>query len=137
MRPAAAATAGTLAALGGLHLAWAAGSSFPAASRADLADLVAGTDEVPGVGPSTAVAAALGAAAALVADVAPLPPPIRRIGVVGVVSVLGLRGLAGLTGRTRLLVPWEPSPSFVRRDRRRFGPLCLALALGAVASLRG
>jgi hypothetical protein len=130
------ATATTLAAVGGLHAAWGVGSSFPYPDRVTLSRVVAGTPELPGRRDSFAVAALLGAAATLVADVAPVPRPIRRIGVVVVAGVLTARGALGLAGTTSVLVPWQPDPEFVRRDRRVFGPLCLALAVGSLTSLR-
>lgn len=129
-------TSGVLAVLAGLHMAWGAGASFPLGDRASLADTIAGTDDVPAPAECGVVAGLLGVAAALVADIAPVAPAIRRAGVAGVAATLGLRGVAGLSGRTDLLVPRTPSARFVRLDRRYYGPLCLVLALGSVASVR-
>ncbi len=132
---AATSTAAGLAILAGLHAAWGAGSSFPLRDRASLADTIAGTDDVPGPAECAAVAGLIATAAVLVADLAPIPESVRRVGVLGVAFTLGLRGGTGLTGRTGLLVPWTPAARFVRLDRRYYGPLCLTLALGALASL--
>lgn len=124
-----------LVGLAALHAAWGAGASFPAPDREELADLIAGTEAVPPARQCLAVAGLLATAASLVASIGPWPPAVRRAGVVGVVGVLGARGIAGLTGRTDLLVPWTPSARFVGLDRRYYGPLCLALAVGASTSL--
>lgn len=129
-------TAMSFGALSGVHAAWAAGASFPLQDRSELADIVAGTDDMPGAVPSLAVAALLGSAALLVADVVPIPRATQRIGVLGVAVVLAARGVTGISGRTRHLVPWQPSERFVRLDRIAYGPLCLALASGTLASRR-
>lgn len=132
----AASTSVALTALAGLHLAWGAGASFPARDRKELADLIVGTHSVPPPRQCYAVVGLLGAASTLVIDVGPWPRSVRRAGVATVAAVLGLRGMTGLLGRTSALVPWEPSSDFVVRDRRFYGPLCPALAAGAVSSLR-
>ncbi len=137
MTPVRVATGGALASIGALHLAWAGGSTWPFDDAAELAAHVAGTDAVPGTAPTVAVAGALLTAAALVADVVPMPRRLRRVGVGGVAAVLAVRGMAGVTGTTSRLVGWRTSPTFDRADRTRYGPLCLALSLGAFASLRG
>ena len=136
MDRAASASACTMAAIAGLHAAWGFGSAFPFRDRASLADTVAGLDAVPAPPECFAVAVALTTAGALVADVLPLSVRARTTGVVGVAAILGSRGLAGVLGRTADLVPWTPSPRFVAIDRRYYGPLCLSLAAGALASLR-
>lgn len=129
----------TVACLGGiaaLHVAWACGSSFPFSTRAELADTVVGGDVVPGSAESFAVAGLLTVAAGLVADALPVPAPLRRVGVVGVATVLTVRGAFGFAGRTGLLVPGSDSPRFVKRDRRLYAPLCLALACGALTAIK-
>jgi hypothetical protein len=128
-------TAGTLAAIGGLHAAWGAGSTFPFEDHATLADTVAGTQAVPRRSECFAVAGLLAAAATLVAGERVVPRRLRRVGASGVALVLALRGLAGVTGRTAQLVGWETSPTFVEHDRRYYGPLCLTLAAGALYSV--
>lgn len=132
----AAGTAAALTALSGLHFAWGCGAPFPFRDRRRLADTVAGTTAMPPARDCFAVAGALVVAGGLVGDLAPMPLRMRRIGVVGVASVFAGRGIAGLTGRTRRLVPWTPSERFQRLDARYYGPLCLVLAAGALASLR-
>ncbi len=129
-------TAAALAGLAGLHVAWGRGSTVPFATAHGLADAVVGRRVVPSAVACNAVAIALLAASALVLDVPVGPAPLRRIGRVGVATVLTSRGIIGLAGRTDLLSPGSASPRFRRLDRRYCGPLCLALAAGAMTSVR-
>ncbi len=129
-RPAA---AGTLAALAGLHALWATGSAWPARDRRRLAQLVAGTERMPGPAPCTAVACGLATSSALVAGLGG-ERSIARVARGVVCGALLVRGAAGLTGSTRHLVSWTPAPEFVRRDRRWYGPLCLGIG-AAVATM--
>lgn len=122
--------AATLGALSALHLAWATGSPFPARDRAQLATVMAGTDELPSARACVVVAGGLAAAAGLVAGAGGGGGPARWARRCVALGFLG-RGAAGITGRTHLLVPWTPVPEFVRLDRRYYGPLCLAIAATA------
>jgi len=124
----------TLAAIGGLHVAWGRGSSFPFAGTSELSDAVIGSAAVPSAGACYAVATALFAASALVADAPVAPRRVRRLGRWVVGGVLGVRGAAGLLGRTDVLSPGSASPRFRSLDRRYYSPLCLALAAGATFS---
>jgi hypothetical protein len=128
-------TAGALAAIGGLHVAWGRGSAFPFPDRAALADVVVGNKVVPGARESFAVAGLLGLASALVADALPVPRNLRSAAVLGVAAVLATRAAFGFTGNTGRLVPGSDSPRFVAADRRLFAPLCTVLALGALTSV--
>jgi len=132
--PALLATAG-LGGLAGLHLAWAAGSAWPFAGRAELADAVVGTAEVPGPAACLAVSAALGTAAALAAGWPARYPALCRAGTAGAATVLAARGCLGLAGRTDLIAPGSVSDRFRRLDRAVYGPLCVALA--ALTGLAG
>lgn len=126
----------TLAAIGGLHVAWGRGSTFPFSSREELNDKVIGRDATPSPAACYAVAGLLTAASALVAG---LPRPrsrIRRLGVVVVTAVLGTRAALGFAGKTDLVSPGSVSPRFQEMDKRVLSPLCLALAVGAAKSLR-
>ncbi|HWL43209.1 MAG TPA: DUF3995 domain-containing protein [Ilumatobacter sp.] len=136
MNRAGAATATVLVGLGALHVAWGLGSAFPVGDRTDLADAVAGTDRFPGRTESFAVAGLLGAAATVVAGPSLVPRRLTALGRLGVAAVLGTRGVLGLTNRTGQVVGWTTSPRFDRLDRRYYGPLCLALATGALATRR-
>jgi hypothetical protein len=125
--PASRAGAGLLAGAAALHVLWGAGSSWPAATRRELADMVAGTEVFPDRTACFTVAAVLAGAAGTVAS-GP-DGPVGRAARACIAGGLAVRGVAGLTGSTRHLVPWTPSPRFVGLDRRFHGPLCLAIAV--------
>ncbi len=124
-----------LAGLAGVHLAWAAGSAWPAASRADLAAEVVGADHVPSAAACAGVAGLLTVAAAAVGDGsgARRTGPVGRAAGLGAAAVLAGRGVAGLAAN-----PWlrRSRPRFAARDARIYSPLCLALAAGMTAALR-
>jgi Protein of unknown function (DUF3995) len=125
-----------LGAVAAVHVAWGLGSSFPAASRAELADAVVGQAEVPPPAACFAVAAALLVGAGMAADVPIGPGPLRRVGRSAVATVLVARGLLGLAGQTDLVSPGSTSLSFRRLDRRVYAPLCLALGALTINSSR-
>jgi hypothetical protein len=127
-------TAATLAAIGGLHVAWGRGSSFPFRTHAELTDAVVGAEVVPSPAACNAVAAALFTASALVADIPIAPRRLRRVGRLGVATVLFTRSAVGFAGRTDLLSPGSVSPRFRGLDRRVLSPLCLALAVGSATA---
>lgn len=131
-----AATATTLFGIGGLHVAWGRGSTFPFASRDRLNDAVIGRDATPSPGACYGVAGLLTAAAGLVAGLPNRRGGLRRAGVCTVALTLGTRAALGFAGKTELVSPGSVSPTFLRMDRRVLAPLCAALAVGAVASLR-
>jgi hypothetical protein len=131
------ATPATLAGIGALHAAWGRGSTFPFASRNRLNDIVIGRPATPSPVACYAVAGSLFVASALVAG---LPTPrngLRRTGVATVAAALGTRAALGFSGRTEMVSPGSVSPRFMQMDKRVYSPLCLALAVGAVSSLRG
>jgi hypothetical protein len=128
------AASATMTVLASLHVLWGLGSSWPAKDRTRLAELSAGTEQMPGSAECFAVAAAVSGAAATVALGSPtvLGPALRT----GVAAVFLIRGVTGLTGRTALLVPWAPAEEFVRHDRRYYGPLCLGIGALVAIDLR-
>ena len=130
-----AATASTLLGIGGLHVAWGRGSTFPFVSRDRLNDVVVGRDATPSPGACYGIAGLLTAAAGLVAGLPTRRGRLRRAGVCTVALTLGTRAGLGFAGKTALVSPGSVSPTFVRMDRRVLAPLCAALAAGAVASL--
>ena len=144
-------TGGALVAAAGLHVAWAAGSTWPAGDRDALADLVVGSRPMPGPLPCAAVAAALLTAGHLVATsagtVRPRPRRVPRgwwpLGAAAVAAVLGARGAGGLAAAVPGLAErarargWGVTEQFRRRDRVLYSPLCLALAVGAADAARG
>ena len=119
-----------LLAIAGLHAAWAAGSAWPCKDRETLSDLVAGRPDrqMPPAAASLAVSALLSTAAAVVGGHPRRLPRLRRLGAACVVAVLTVRGSTGVLGCTNVLVSWTPGERFRDRDRRYYGPLCLALA---------
>ncbi len=131
--PAPAAAAATLAVLGGLHVAWGTGSTFPAADRTDLADAVAGSDVVPGPAACLTVAAAPVSAAGVVVGAARPRAPRPRAGAPGVIPAFAGRAVLGFTGATALVAPGgTTSKRFRRLDRRVYAPLCAAIALASL-----
>ena len=132
-------SAGGLLAIAGLHVAWAAGSSWPMGDRRILTDSVVGgpSDEPPSPAACLAVAGLLSTAAALVLGRPRGVPLVSRLGSSGVVAVLTTRGAVGLAGRTDLLSPGSVSERFRRMDRRAYSPLCLALAALAAPAVSG
>jgi Protein of unknown function (DUF3995) len=124
-----------LAGIGGVHVAWGFGSSFPFESHAELADAVIGADAVPPPSACHAVGLALFMASSLVADVPIVPRRLRPIGRRVFAAMLGVRGLVGVFGRTELLSPGSASARFRSLDRRFYSPLCLVLAAGAASAV--
>jgi hypothetical protein len=127
-----------LAGLAGLHVVWAAGSSWPLPEKASLSDAVIGHDKSPSPAACLAVAGALAAGSAFVAGWPARSERLQRAGAGGVVAALSLRGALGLAGLTHLVSPGSSSRRFRELDRRLYAPLCLTLAaLAAPATRRG
>ncbi|PPJ45813.1 DUF3995 domain-containing protein [Rhizobium sp. KAs_5_22] len=124
-----------LLAIAVLHLAWAAGSTFPATSEGDLARMVAGfadRDHMPPRPASALVAGALGVVAYValaLGSVCGWPFWTWSLPAAGVVVafVFLARGVAAYVPAWRALVPQEP---FASLDRRYYGPLCLVIGVG-------
>ena len=124
--------AGTLAAIGAVHVAWAAGSSWPFADRERLARAVDGVaaDRFPGAGASVAVAGLLFTAAGLVAaSRRGRGGRLARAGTAAAGATLLGRGIVGVV-RPGLL-PAGDEPPFARLNATVYSPLCLALGVGA------
>ena len=125
-----------LVGLAGLHVIWAAGSSWPMPDRATLSDAVIGHDRFPSSTECLAVAGALAIGSAFVAGLPTLPDRLQRIGATGVAGILTTRGILGVAGMTHLISPGSSSPRFRRLDRHLYAPLCLTLAALAVPTAR-
>jgi hypothetical protein len=127
----------SLLGVGGLHVVWAIGSSWPMGDRQQLADAVVGTDnaEPPSPAACLAVAGLLTTAAALVDGHPRSAPALSRIGSAGVAAVLATRGGLGLAGRTDIVSPGSTSERFRRLDRWVYSPFCLVLAALALPGL--
>lgn len=121
-----------LLALSALHAAWAFGSTFPAATEADLARMVAGfrgRDRMPPAAAAAGVALALLGAGLFALDLGgmialPLPGWLATTGGLALALVFLTRGYLGFTDAWRRLTPEQP---FARLDTRFYSPLCLLL----------
>lgn len=129
-----------LLALAALHAYWGLGGVWPGKDPASCARAIAGfrgITEMPGPGPSFAVAGALALVAffalAQVGAVAqPLTPLLPTLGTLGAAMVFLGRGVAGFTPAWRKLTPEQP---FATLDVRYYSPLCLAIGAGLVVLL--
>jgi hypothetical protein len=123
---------------GAIHALWATGSSWPAASRDELADLVVGRRPMPGGAACAAVAASLAAAAGATAYASgghrrPLVDRSRQAaGVVAV--VLLIRGVGGALAD--VVGVGDAAPRFRTWNRRLYNPLCIVLGVLVAMSRR-
>jgi hypothetical protein len=137
LRPIAAATALTLFAVGVIHTAWAAGSTWPYDDAETLTRSVLGVAEAkdfPPTGMTLAVTGALTVAGAAALARTSSQDKVRqaaRLLTLPAAAVLALRGVGGFA--QSLLAPQASTPEFRRNDLRLYSPLCLGLAAGLVA----
>ncbi len=136
-------TAAGLAAAGGIHAAWAAGSTWPRQSEDELADLVVGKRPMPPRAASAGVAVALGGAAAAVLVAGHGLPDRRltrlaRLAALITARVLRTRGGGGLVMAVvgSSTTAEDAAEEFRRNDLRFYSPLCLALSIGAARAAR-
>ena len=124
--------AGTLLALAGIHLYWAFGGRWPGHDEASLVEHVVGRTRgmrAPSLLSGVAVALALATGGVLVlATLAPTAwdawlKAARWV----LLAVFAGRGLATYVPPVFRYAEGTP---FVRLNRRAYGPLCLAIALG-------
>ncbi len=132
-----------LSVAGAVHAAWAAGSTWPAASFDELADLVVGVRPFPSVPMTLGVVALIGVGAGLLVNEsrrvhaeqwAPVTTlgQVLRFGGWGVPAVLAVRGIGGLA--VSALGIGQATAVFRYWDLRFYSPLCVVLALlGALA----
>jgi len=131
--------AGLLAAIGGLHLAWAFGLRWPAPKGGSLAAYASGGRRDPGRGLTITVASAiLSGAAVILAFSAPLaigPWWLLALPYAGLTAVFLLRGAAGYVPAIWRYAEGTP---FHRLNRLYYSPLCLLIGGGLVlnATLR-
>lgn len=124
--------AAALFALAGIHLYWGLGGRWPGHDEASMVEHVVGRTRgmrAPGLAASAAVALALAAGGVLVlATLTPTPwDPWLKAARWGLFAVFAGRGLA--TYASPVFRYAEGTP-FARLNRRAYGPLCLAIALG-------
>ena len=123
-----------------VHAVWASGSTWPAASSDELADLVVGRRPMPGPPECAAVAVLLGGASltTIVATTGGHGWAARRSTSLARLAARSLfaRGAGGIV--MEQLGIGEATPEFRRWNRRLYNPLCLTLAaLVAIGSRRG
>lgn len=131
-----------LLAIAALHLAWAAGSSFPAASERELVRMVVGfkgQEHMPPPAAAVLVAAALAFSAYVGLALASLSAwplwdwSLTSLGMI-LAFVFLARGVAAYLPAWRARVPQQP---FARLDRRYYGPLCLVIGAGFILLATG
>ena len=124
--------AATLFALAGVHLYWAFGGRWPGHDEASMVEHVVGRTRgmrAPGLAASVAVALALAIGGALVLGSQVTTPWDGWLQAArwGLLAVFAGRGLAAYT--PPVFRDAEGTP-FATLNRRAYGPLCLAIALG-------
>jgi hypothetical protein len=119
----------TLSGAAAIHLMWARGSTWPAETSDDLANLVGGKTPMPSSAACAAVAVALTGAAGVTALASSghrsrLAKHSASLAAAASGALL-LRGVGGLAiGAAGV---GDVSPEFRRWDRRLYSPLCVAL----------
>jgi hypothetical protein len=137
LRPFAAGTAIILFAVGVIHAAWAAGSTWPYDDTETLTRNVLGVpaaEDFPPPGLTLAVTGALsvtGAAALARTSANARVRQAARLLTLPAAAVLALRGVGGFA--QSLFAPQTSTPEFRRNDLRIYSPLCLTLAAGLVS----
>jgi len=125
-----------LTAVGGLHLCWSAGSSWPAKNRARLASATVGNARaMPAPGPTAVVGAAAlvgGAVTAGALGESRLIVCGRRL--IGL--ALLARAMLGGEVALRALGMGAPDPRFRRLDARAYRPLCAVLGAAVLLGSR-
>ena len=114
-----------------LHAYWACGGRWPGQDARSLANIVIGTDTLPGARACTIVAALIALTALWPLIIVRLVVPFWPIGVSWLIGgLLALvfigRGLAGFTPAWRRAHSRAP---FASLDRRFYSPLCLAIGI--------
>ncbi len=128
--------AGILFLLAAVHLYWGFGGRWPGHDEASMVEHVVGRTrgmKAPGLPASAAVAVALATGGGLVlATIFPPPPfePLLQAARWILFAVFAGRGLATYVPPVFRYAEGTP---FWRLNRRAYGPLCLAIALGICA----
>jgi hypothetical protein len=125
--------AGTLFALAGIHLYWAFGGRWPGHDEASMVEHVVGRTRgmrAPGLAASLAVALALAAGGLLVAATLLPPTPWDRLAWLGRWGLMAVFLGRGLATYVPPVFRYAEGTPFASLNRRAYGPLCLAIALG-------
>ena len=128
--------AGVLLLLAAVHLYWGLGGRWPGHDDASLVEYVVGRTrgmKAPSLLSCVTVALALATGAGLVlATLVPPTPlePILKTARWGVFAVFAARGVATYVP---LVFRYAEGTPFWRLNRRAYGPLCFAIALGIFA----
>ncbi len=126
--------------IAGVHALWAAGSSWPAADRDRLADLVVGSRPFPSSALTWLVTAALIVAGGIVAWRSELTQlrgsdsVLARRVTLALAAVFLLRGIGGLVASGLALA--EASDLFRSWDLRLYSPLCLVIGVAVALVAR-
>lgn len=124
--------AAALFALSAIHLYWGLGGRWPGHDEASMVEHVVGRTRgmrAPGLLASTGVALALAAGGALILATLTRTPwdPLFQAARWGLFAVFAGRGLATYVPPVFRYAEGTP---FATLNRRAYGPLCLAIALG-------
>lgn len=125
--------AGALFALAGIHLYWAFGGLWPGHDEASLVEQVVGRTRgmrAPSRVSGVAVALALATGGLLVAATLAPPTPWDRLAWVGRWGLLSVFLGRGLATYVSSVFRYADGTPFASLNRRAYGPLCLAIALG-------
>jgi hypothetical protein len=125
--------AGPLFALAGIHLYWAFGGRWPGHDEASMVEHVVGRTRgmrAPGLAASLAVALALAAGGLLVAATLLPPTPWDRLAWLGRWGLMAVFLGRGLATYVPPVFRYAEGTPFASLNRRAYGPLCLAIALG-------
>lgn len=134
----AAALIAVLVALSALHLYWGLGGRWPGHDAASLREMVVGTrgSRMYGLAPSAMVAGALAAAAFIVLWGQSRVPDGLQAWIVygGYVVLILVFALRGLAPYLTPIFDYARGTPFFDLNRQIYSPLCLAIALGLIAS---
>jgi hypothetical protein len=125
--------AGVLFALAGLHLYWAFGGRWPGHDEASLVERVVGRTRgmrAPSPAACATVALALAAGGGLVLAAGPPATPYAPLLSAGRWALFAVFAGRGLAAYVPPIFRYAEGTPFSALNRRAYGPLCLAIALG-------
>jgi hypothetical protein len=125
--------AAALFALAGIHLYWGLGGRWPGHDEASMVERVVGRTRgmrAPGLLASAAVALALAVGGVLIAATLLPPTPWDRLAWLGRWGLFTIFAGRGLVTYVPPIFRYAEGTPFASLNRRAYGPLCLAIALG-------